>query len=236
MVRLRRFVILTGAIILLIAGLVSWQLLWGSGLAIREIVVEGGERIPVETVREIMPVQLGDNLWKVDTEQVRFALMKGTPWVREAKITKAYPNTLKVLLTERTPFVAIELTGKKSVWVDEEGFQLEPARLSEIFQPTIRGLTLSETPLGFRISDPHALQTLKDLFSMAGSFVGQFDQVVFDGPDVTLTARAGFHVLLKNYRVKGDLSLLKRVLDEAVDGSEYRYFDFRFNEMIAKPR
>jgi outer membrane protein assembly factor BamA len=236
MVRLRRFVILTGAIILLVVGLVSWQLLWGSDLAIRAIAVEGGERIPVETVREMIPVQLGESLWKVDTERLRLALLKSTAWIREAQIIKAYPNTLRVLLTERAPFLVIELASKKSVWVDEEGFVLEPARGSETFQPKIRGLILTETPLGQKISDPNALQTLRDLFAMSGSFVEQFDQVVFDGPDVTLTARAGFQVMLKNYSVKGDLSLLKRVLEEAVDGSEYRYFDFRFNEMIAKPR
>jgi hypothetical protein len=227
---------LTGAIILLVVGFVSWQLLWGSDLTIREIVVEGGERIPVAIVEKMLEDYVGVNLWRVNAGQVRFSLLQKFPWLRDAQIVKAYPHTLKAVVEERLPFVVIETHQRRSVWIDAEGYQLESARVAEIFQPKIRGLTLAETPLGVRATDENSLQTLRDFFALRGSFIAQFSEMVFDGSDVTLTSRAGFQVFLKNFRIKGDLSLLQRVLEESLDGSEYRYFDFRFNEMIAQPR
>jgi cell division septal protein FtsQ len=234
MMRLGRFVVLTGVIILLIVGLAGW-LLWGSDLTIHEIAVEGGERIPVETVQDLIPVHVGENLWQVNADQVRFALLQQSAWIREVRVAKEYPNRLRVIVQERVPFVVIEPAGRSPVWIDEEGYVLESERASKIFQPRIRGLHLVETPIGSRIADADALQALRDLFTFEGSFLAPFEEVRFDRSDVTLTSRVGFQVYLKIHSVKGDLSQLQRVLD-VIDASEYQYFDFRYNQLIAKPR
>ncbi|MBI3459363.1 FtsQ-type POTRA domain-containing protein [Candidatus Acetothermia bacterium] len=234
-VRLRRFVVLVGAIILLVVGLASWRLLLGNDLAIRTIEVEGGERIQAATVLDIFPVKVGDNLWQVNVDQARFSLLKATPWLREVQVVKAYPDRLRVILEERRPFVVIELAAHRSVWIDAEGYLLEPARSTEIYQPRLRGLSLAETPQGQKVTDEASLQALRDLFAFDGTFLEQFEDVQFNGSDVALTSRAGFQVFLKNFSVKGDLRLLKRVLD-VVEGSDYRYFDLRYNQLIVKPR
>lgn len=217
----------------------GWGLLGGHVLVVREIEVEGGERISAEFVREIIPIQAGEPLWSVDLQRARLSLIAASPWIGDVRFSRIYPDRLKVFPIERRPLAVVEVPRLGAVWIASDGTVLEPARAAELFPLRVRGFALAEPPPSRpRVQNTESLRALRELLGFDGRFVSQFTDVVFQDPeDVVLTSRLGFQALLKNYSVKGDLRLLQRVLD-TLDGRQYRYFDLRYSdrELIAKPR
>lgn len=93
-------------------------------LTIRKIVVEGGERLTDDDVQGMTNIKVGDNFIGVDLQAATMRLQQH-PWVRSARIFLQYPR-LRVVIQERRPFVAVQLSKQDLVWCDEEGFVLAP--------------------------------------------------------------------------------------------------------------
>ncbi|MCX8104180.1 MAG: FtsQ-type POTRA domain-containing protein, partial [Candidatus Bipolaricaulota bacterium] len=79
---MRRAVFLIVAVIGLVLALP-----WHKYLAIREITVEGGERIQAETVLQSLPITRGMNWLTADIQAAREALLR-LPDVRDARVKK----------------------------------------------------------------------------------------------------------------------------------------------------
>jgi cell division protein FtsQ len=73
-----------------------------SVLDVDHIEVTGSVEVPAEAALVASGVQKGDPIFGVDTGAVRSRL-EAIPWVRTAKVSRHYPNRLRIALEERSP-------------------------------------------------------------------------------------------------------------------------------------
>ncbi|MCR4403686.1 MAG: FtsQ-type POTRA domain-containing protein [Candidatus Acetothermia bacterium] len=226
----KRALVPLGAVIGL--ALVSW-LLVGSGLfRIREISVEGGERVKPAEVRDLIGVRVGENIFLADLGRAREALLR-LPWVRTAQVRRALPGRVRVILEERKP-CAVAALAKEQEWVDREGYLLEKA--PEGSGPLLRGSRALETTRGRRLDERSQL-VLEALCPLGEQFLAQFTelQLQSSSPELVLQAKAGFRVLLDLEDLGARLRLLERLLTE-LRGNDYLYIDLRFGDVVLRPR
>lgn len=115
--RLRRLGVL-GAVAVLLAGLVA--LSRSPLLAVRHVRVEGASQTSTEAIVAASGVRVGRPLLDVSTGAARREIAR-LPWVKSVSVRKAWPSTLVLQVTERTP-VAVMADGSDG-WLelDESG-------------------------------------------------------------------------------------------------------------------
>lgn len=103
----------TGRIVLAavpVAGL-AWVLLASSWLAVDRIEVVGEARVTAAQVEQAAAVANGTPLATVDTDAVQARLSR-LPAIASTRVTRSWPGTLRVALTERVPAAGIVTTGE----------------------------------------------------------------------------------------------------------------------------
>ncbi|MBR6701497.1 MAG: FtsQ-type POTRA domain-containing protein [Firmicutes bacterium] len=122
--RRRIFLIL---VILIIAAVLSFGVLTfidKKGYAdIETIIVEGNTYYDTVSVLETSGAVTGEGLLSVSDNDIRSNLEK-LPYIKSAKITKQFPNTLKITVAERIPQYAVYFGGF-FVYLDDEYVMLE---------------------------------------------------------------------------------------------------------------
>ncbi|HUR13157.1 MAG TPA: FtsQ-type POTRA domain-containing protein [Mycobacteriales bacterium] len=106
-------------------GLAAWVLLGSSWLVVDKVVVTGEGRVTAEQVRAAARVRLGSPLARVDTGAVA-ARVRALGPVATVTVSRSWPGTLRVAVTEREPVVAV---GRGTAWTlyDDTGTQLGSA-------------------------------------------------------------------------------------------------------------
>jgi len=117
-----------------IVGLLAFSGFFWDILAIRKVVIEGGERITIDDVQSLINVSVGDNIVFADLEAAQARLM-AHPWVRAASVERRYPN-VHIAFQERHPYAVISIPESGLMWCDEEGYILYPYSQSEQEQTT----------------------------------------------------------------------------------------------------
>ena len=122
--RRRIFLIL---VILIIAAVLSFGVLTfidKKGYAdIETIIVEGNTYYDTVSVLETSGAVTGEGLLSISDNDIRSNLEK-LPYIKSAKITKQFPNTLKITVAERIPQYAVYFGGF-FVYLDDEYVMLE---------------------------------------------------------------------------------------------------------------
>ena len=227
---MRKRGVLLGAIIVII--LLAWLLRGSEFFAIKEISIEGGERVKPTEVKGLIGIRVGENIFAADLRRARQALLH-LPWVRQAHLRRALPARIVVVLEERKPFALISL-GDQYYWVDREGYLLD--RASETEELFLSGVGVIETDRGPRL-DERSRAALQALFGMDGRSLAQFTEFRLrsGSPELVLHHREGFRVLLDLEDLGERLELLARLLT-VIDGSHYLYIDLRFGDLVMLPR
>lgn len=226
-----------GALVLLLVLILGALGLTKSGLpdrllAVREIVVEGGERIPSETVLRLIDVQVGDNLLAVDLAALRARLVRH-PWIASARVARRFPR-LVVRLEERRPFVRVRLPGGERVWCDAAGYVLSGLERPEA-GPLIQGLgPVQETPQGPRVGSQDDWQALRALVRRGGELT-ELVAVRLGPAGIEVDTREGL-------RVKLPLEGLSRALERwsalwpTLQGMGLQAVDLRLPaELVVRP-
>lgn len=68
--------------------------------AIRKLDIRGSRRLAEQQIEKLAGVHVGQNIFAVDTAAAEHRLLSD-PWVKEVKVTRQLPGTLRVDLTER---------------------------------------------------------------------------------------------------------------------------------------
>ena len=114
-----------GAVLVVSAASVARHLATSDELAVREILVEGTTRTTPGAVRAVLQPFLGRNLVDLALDEVAKTATRN-PWVKEARVKRILPETLRVSVIERTPGALALLRGLVYV-VDDGGFVMGPA-------------------------------------------------------------------------------------------------------------
>lgn len=221
-------------LLLAILAIILWRLPWDRYLAIKTIVIEGGERITAETLQNLIGIRAGDSFFDVDLKAARQKLL-GQVWIRDAKLSRRFlSKSLKIEIFEREPFGVVFAKGRYFS-VDREGFVLE--RLKAKPPLFVSGVETVETPRGERLKSDQSIKAIQDLFSFDQALLAQFTELRLDGDgEAVLLAGEGFRVLLRAERLRESLRVLERLL-KTINASKYSYVDLRFEkEVILMPR
>lgn len=201
--------------------------------AVAAVDVHGASRLSVDRIRTVAGVAPGDNLWSVDTSEVRGRL-EGMPEIRRADVVRALPNRLTILVEERRPFTLVH--AGRLHWVDEDGHVLgEETRAVAPEVPIISGLT--EDELATMRTAPTAkardaitlIRALLRSGSALAAEISEIDMGRVEGP--VLYTVDGVEVRLGTDDWDERLARLEGVLAQ-VATQDVRYVDLRFRDQV----
>ncbi|GAA1512937.1 cell division protein FtsQ/DivIB [Kribbella lupini] len=117
-----------GGTVVLLSAITVWLFYFSSALAVDGVRVTGADTVPVATVTQVADAPLGTPLAKVDLNVIA-ERVRGIQSVADAQVTRAWPNQLEIVVTERVPVVVVT-DGKQFELVDATGksFKTVPAR------------------------------------------------------------------------------------------------------------
>ena len=78
--------------------------------AVATITVRGSHVLTADEVRDLLPFQVGDNVFSVDSGAAERALL-AEPWVAGANVRRQLPRTVVIEVTERTPAAVVAADG-----------------------------------------------------------------------------------------------------------------------------
>lgn len=182
------------AVVLAVAVVVvlGWTVLGSRLLVVRNIEVVGERLVNREEVVAAAGIRLGTPLMRVD----RRAVQRRVGHIRQvlaARVERAWPSTLRIRVTERSPVAAVD-TGSGYALVDRVGVVVTvvPERPEEL--PMVEDPGLSETPVASAgpVRDPAVRAALAVAEALPADLAERVTAISADTPsDVTLGLRSG---------------------------------------------
>jgi cell division protein FtsQ len=116
---------LVAAAIVALLGAVAWAVWRTPVLGVRQVRVVGNTLVNADEVRAAARVARGTPLAGVDLHQVGARVVAALPPVRKAEVTRDWPGTLVVTVTERTPAAMVAAPDKSWLVLDASGVVFE---------------------------------------------------------------------------------------------------------------
>jgi len=208
----------------------AWQRVFASDrLRVGMLEVRGSHFLSEGEVRELASPAVGENILALDIDGLKGRL-RASPWVADATVTRALPDTVRVEIHERVPLALAEL--ERLYLMDENGGLIDVygPRTGAFDLPIVRGLLgVEEESRRDRARRAGAL--LSDLAELASEISEVY---VEPSGDLRAVLRGAGEVLLFGeppYRQRLVTFLsLRRDLAERAPGAEH--FDLRFRGRI----
>lgn len=99
-----------------VCGVVVWSV---PVFRVSEVKVSGTKELSAEEVEEASGIHHGDNLVRVDVGEAARDVA-ALPWVASATVSRSFPSSVKVKLTEHTPAAFVKDDGKTRL-IDDRG-------------------------------------------------------------------------------------------------------------------
>lgn len=114
------------------------------GVPNQGFLVDGVRYASDAQITDVFRRDFGRSIYLCPIRERRIALM-GLEWVKEASVSRIWPNRLYVKVVERTPvaFVQLPATGGAMAYglVDSEGVMLDPQRATRLTLPVLAGIS-----------------------------------------------------------------------------------------------
>jgi cell division protein FtsQ len=210
---------------------------------VRSIVVQGTRQTTVEEIIALAGAKTGVDIFEADLRAMAAAVNRH-PWVAKARISRSFPSTLRIEVTERRP-LALVASGELFA-VDDRGVLL-PIQNTQLLTdlPLITGLPVSSADLGKPLRGIGAtglIQTLQILRSRQPNLAARISELRWleeVGVVATLVG-SGTQIVLgdRDFDARLDrLALVLRYLDLRDRLADFRYLDTRFaGQVIGKQR
>ena len=113
----RAYVLRFVLIIVLILGLIFGTIfVYRSNLfAVENVQVEGASHLTSQEITQLAAVADGSTLLRCDASGI-VERLKEHAWIQDASVSRKFPHTLQISITERTPAAVVKLNSK-SIWV-----------------------------------------------------------------------------------------------------------------------
>ena len=214
----------------LVCAWTAWQKVFASDrLRVVRLEVRGSHFLSEGEVRELAAPAVGESILTLDIDALK-ARLRSSPWVADATVTRALPDTLRVEIHERVPLALAEL--EQLYLMDQDGglVDIYGPRTGAFDLPIVRGLVgVDEASRRDRARRAGAL--LADLEEL-GSEISEV--YVLPTGDLRVVLRGDGEVLLFGeapYKPRLVTFLgLRRELAAKAPGAEH--FDLRFRGRI----
>jgi cell division protein FtsQ len=144
--RLRPFLYAALVVVLVFVGV--WLVFFSSVVTVTHVAVRGNESMSSVRVQKVAKAPLGQQLARVDLAAIQ-ARVESMPAVKSASVSRSWPHTIAISITERTP-VAVVDRGAGLQAVDDDGvlfgsYARKPAELPLISTaPDVKSEALAE--------------------------------------------------------------------------------------------
>ena len=153
------------------------------------LLVEGIHYASASQIRHVFAEDFGRSLYLVPIQERRAQLL-AIDWVEDATISKIWPQTLRVQISERTPVAFVRLRPNSRdglsgfALIDMDGFILRPRAAAKFTLPVISGIRENEPLDDRRARVRRAIGMLRDM----GSLAGQISEVNVADPNNLIVA------------------------------------------------
>ena len=164
-----------------------WLALESPALDVDHVEVGGTRGVPVTEVVAASGIHHGDALTFVDTGAAR-ARVEALPRIASAEVTRSFPGTVEIQVTEREPAAWVALPVRKGarpglvVFVDAKGRVIEEGESPAANLPEVRGLG-SLPDVGERVRPVRAVTLLA---ALPDALRGQVATVTIEKGEATL--------------------------------------------------
>lgn len=121
------------------AGALLWVGYASPVTVVKHVVVEAPRGLSEESIRLASGISAQDHVPAVDAERVRTAIMTELPAVSDVRVSRALPGTIRLVVTARAPFAAVD-AGKGYYVMDEAGVVYDKVRSAKKL-PVIKAST-----------------------------------------------------------------------------------------------
>ena len=243
--RLRKFGV--GFLVLTSVVLVSIHVLASYGpremFTVRSIVVRGNQQTTAEEIIALAGAKTGVDIFEADLGAMAQAVHRH-PWVAKASVSRSFPSTLKIDITERRPLGLVAAGDLFAV--DDRGVLLPSENLRPITDlPVLTGLSVRKDDVGKPLVGAGArelLQALRTLRVRHPALAARVSELRWreDLGVVAILVGSGTQIALgtRDFGARLDrLAVVLRHLDRRNRLMDFRYLDTRFaGQVIGKPR
>jgi cell division protein FtsQ len=153
------------------------------------LILEGVHYASATQIRHLFEQDFGRSLYLVPLSERRRQLLE-IDWVEDSTVSKVWPDTLKVRITERQPVAFLRLAPNRQdslarfALVDHDGYILHPRVAAQFTLPIIAGVGENESLEARRARVHRALGMLKDV----GPLAAQISEVDVTDPNNLIVA------------------------------------------------
>jgi cell division protein FtsQ len=137
-----------------------------------DLVLEGMHYASASQIRHVFAEDFGRSLYLVPIQKRRQQLLE-IDWVEDATVSKIWPKTVRVHITERVPVAFVHLRPNardgisRLALVDRDGFILRPRVAAKFTLPVITGIREDESRSNRRARVHRVLAMLKEIGPLA---------------------------------------------------------------------
>ena len=132
-----------------------------------------------ENVASMFEKDYGRSVYLLPLRQRRDELLR-LPWVKEARVTRVWPNRLQIRVTEREPVAFVLLPGENELpLIDTDGFILRIEIQESLNLPVLTGITRRQSEEERRVR----VRRLRKLITDAGELAAKISEVDATDPD-----------------------------------------------------
>ncbi len=210
--------------------------------SVQEILLVGANLVPKSEIRQAVEEEARKHIFKVDLKRIEKRL-NAFPQVKKVRVSRVFPNSLRIELEERQPVALIIDNG---IWgVDAEGVLLPNLQsVRGIDFPVIVGLSLQHYVPGEVVKNPH----IRELAEILGELRQQNPAVYHLISEITMNNLTGVQVTLMTRQVPvilgkdrlmhkfNKLKPLYQYLLVTDEIDSVRYMDLRYRDQIVLKR
>lgn len=234
-----RYIVFFVLIIIALAG-ISWgsyaglrQAAW---LNIREVRIVGNKYLSAQILQSLVHKYYGNNLVDLSSATVA-ADLKKLKRIERVQITRLFPSTLKIKITEREGFLYIKSQDGELFPIDKNKMIIEHASYPILEDLPIVHTTFRSNQLlvGRRIGDPFVLKVValhQKIATQRPEFVKNVSEYYqADGLVYLLEAEHGARIILGHENINDQLRRFEFVLENG-DIAKSSVLDLRFNNQV----
>src|SRR3989304_2456215 len=161
---------------------VRW-LLPSPRFAVAVVEVQGTSRLSPAEVREAAAISPGENLFRLNSEEVVARLRQLGP-VKRAEVIRSFPNRVTLVVEERVPFTLAQ--AGRLYWLDEDGVSLGPEpRAVTPRLPVITGIRPEETRSGGAAAEDAraAVSLIRSMLRTGSPLTREISEIHMSGAD-----------------------------------------------------
>ncbi|CAN5121464.1 MAG: cell division protein FtsQ/DivIB [Nocardioides sp.] len=142
-----------------------WAVWFSEWLSVDGIEVSGAGAVPQSQIREVADVDLGSPLIGADTDAIA-ARVRSIAAVRTVEVSKQWPDTVLITVTERVPVARLEI-GDRTMGLDQDGIAFTtsaglPAGLPRVVTPSGTATDALREAAAVTAALPDRIRTLVD--------------------------------------------------------------------------